>query len=111
MTRAGMAPLDEKQAEMTWEEANQSYLILQFVRLRHRLGLDEAEPPREAVQQLRSSMHRPPAIDILVTLFELSSFERALLLLCAGIEMDSGVAAACREAIGGSQRNCITFGL
>jgi len=43
--------------------------------------------------------------------FELSSFERNILLLCAGIELDSTLAALCAEALGRDQRGSITFSL
>jgi hypothetical protein len=103
--------LAENGLEMSWTEANQSCLVLEFARLRSRLGLDEAEPPREALQQVRESMEPPPAIDTVASIFELSPFERDVLLLCAGIELDSKVAARCAEAMGRSQRGCITFSL
>src|ERR1700735_1121454 len=43
--------------------------------------------------------------------FGLTAFERDLLLLCAGVEMDSSLAAQCAEAHGGQQRCALTFGL
>ena len=103
--------LAENGLKMGWTEANQSCLVLEFARLRSRLGLDEAEPSRETLQQVRESMEPPPAIDTLASIFELSPFERDLLLLCAGIELDSKIAARCAEAMGRSQRGCITFSL
>ena len=43
--------------------------------------------------------------------FDLSHFERTLLLLCAGIELDSSFAALCAAAQGDAQRNYPTFSL
>src|SRR5256886_7400793 len=45
-------------------------------------------------------LHPPSAIDQIAGTFGLSTFERQLLLLCAGIEMDSTLAAQCSEALG-----------
>ena len=56
-------------------------------------------------------MKKPPPIDTLSELFELTSFERSLLLLCAGTEMDSRLADACAQAQGHPQRTCVSFGL
>ena len=56
-------------------------------------------------------MTPPAAIDTLAAIFQLSRFERELLLLCAGVEMDSTLAARCAEASGRSQRDAVTFSL
>jgi len=54
---------------------------------------------------------RAPAIDALCAAFKLSDFERDILLLCAGIELDSEFAEACAMASGHPQRRYPTFGL
>lgn len=97
--------------ETSWAEANQSCLVLEFARLRSRMGIDKGEPPSEASLALCRSMQTPPAIDDLVSIFELSEFERDLLLLCAGIEMDSALAAGCAQELGRPQRGCTTFAM
>jgi ATPase family protein associated with various cellular activities (AAA)/winged helix domain-containing protein len=51
------------------------------------------------------------ALDALCTAFNLSVFERSILLLCAGIELDSTVASLCAAAQGNPQRNYPTFSL
>jgi len=99
----------ESRAQMSWAEANQACLVLEFARLRCQMGIDRGEPPREEPFELRRSMQAPPAIDNLVAIFELSDFERGLLLLCAGIEMDSSLAAKCAQELGRPQRGCTTF--
>jgi hypothetical protein len=53
----------------------------------------------------------PPMLDRLCSTFSLSAFERAILLLCAGMELDSGFAAVCAQANGDSARPYPTFGL
>jgi hypothetical protein len=56
-------------------------------------------------------MEPAPAINQLVEVFRLTAFERDLLLLCAGVEMDSALSAQCAEAHGSQQRSAPTFGL
>lgn len=53
----------------------------------------------------------PAALERLCETFGLSVFERNLLLLCAGMELDSSWANFCSEASGDRQLNYPTFGL
>ncbi len=50
-------------------------------------------------------------IDQLSRLFKLSRFERNLLLMCAGVEMDPAFPSLCAAAHGDSRLNFATFGL
>ena len=107
-----MTPMKSKVA---WAEANQQYLVGEFARLRHRLGPkseEQSAETRRAVQQAEKAKAatKVPAIDRLAELFELTAFEREFLLLCAGVEMDSKLAALCAEAHGHPQRTYVTFG-
>lgn len=52
-----------------------------------------------------------PALEVLTRSFGLSRFERAILLLCAGMELDSSLASLCATAQGGGVRNYPTFSL
>ena len=89
---------------MSWAERNQAFLVAEFARLARKLaGQDEGDPP--------SPIAPPAAIDALATIFGLSAFERELLLLCAGVEMESEIAARCADAAGGSRGGAPTFGL
>jgi len=103
--------------ERPWLEQNQSYLSAEFARLRDRLSAADQErqvPSSELAStaaRLRSEMTVPPTIDILTELFAFTSFERQLLLLCAGVEMDSRLAERCAEAQGNKQKTYATFGL
>jgi AAA+ superfamily predicted ATPase len=93
----------------SWSEANQAFMVGEFARLRNLLG---ATPPGPApLDEPGVTRDPPPAIDRLALLFELSEFERGLLLLCAGVEMDSKLAGLCAAANGVPQRACATFGL
>jgi len=64
----------------------------------------QVDPPPE-------SPDRPAALDALCGTFGLSPFERAILLLCAGIELDTDVLAACTEAQGDGGPAYPTFSL
>jgi hypothetical protein len=100
----------------SWSEQNQAYLSAQFANLRHRLSAEQADSAKTAeldrvAAELRLPMQEPPAIDVLSELFKLTSFERSLLLLSAGAEMDSRLADACAQAQGHPQRTYVSFGL
>jgi hypothetical protein len=90
---------------VSWLEQNQAYLNAEFARLRERLS----GAPQDAVEPV--AMTSPPAIDILAQLFALTAFERQLLLLCAGVDMESRLAEACADAQGGPHKTYATFGL
>jgi hypothetical protein len=105
-------------ASHDWREANQRYLIaaLGIVRAtleRHVARQEHGEGPsaQQAMQQAAACMSSPPAIETLKGLFHLSPFERSVLLLCAGVELDSGFAAACAAAQGDATRTFATFSL
>jgi hypothetical protein len=89
---------------MSWSERNQAFLVAEFARLHARLdGQRDVEPP--------SPIAPPAAIDALAAIFKLSRFERDLLLLCAGVEMESSIASRCAEAAGAARSGAPTFGL
>src|SRR5262249_26775244 len=52
-----------------------------------------------------------PALETLCRAFELSTFERKTLLMCAGVEWDSRFAAVCARAQGNPQHPGPTFSL
>ena len=97
--------------QAVWTEANQAFLVAEFARLKRRLAGETAEESAQAARMACEALEEPPAIDRLCELFGLSSFERALLLLCAGVEMDSLLAAQCAESQGHAPRAYATFGL
>ena len=106
-----------KKTAIPWNEANQAYLVAEFSRLKHRLAAKSDQPSAQAtrtdkaVAKARKALKEPPAIDRLSELLGLSAFERQIVLLCAGVEMDSKLAAQCAEAQGHAQRPYATFGL
>jgi hypothetical protein len=83
----------------SWTEANQRVMAAELARLRRRLVRNGAgHPEAEEVGLARTAMAEPPAINELVAMFDLTAFERDLLLLAAGVEMDAAIASACSEA-------------
>jgi hypothetical protein len=75
------------------------------------LELEGRDGPTQALQESAEAMPAPPALETLGETFGLSPFERDLLLLCAGMELDSTFAAHCAAAQGDSRRTYPTFGL
>jgi len=97
----------------SWQDLNQRALVREFALLRRRLGDESPSDPFLAAAP--EPMNEPAAIDNLCPIFELSPFERELLLLCAGVEMDSALADRCAELLGGGPsrpaRGMVTFSL
>ncbi|MCA1552962.1 MAG: ATP-binding protein, partial [Chloroflexi bacterium] len=94
-----------------WLCANQQYLIASLASVRaalQRYADNSAEPvsPPEWDAGLPK-----PALDALCLSFGLSAFERSVLLLCAGVELDSSIAPLCATAQGEPTRTYPTFGL
>lgn len=90
-------------APLDWTDANQQLLAAEFARLRARLSKPGSRPARHGAQQrvqARAALDGDAAIDQLTTAFGLSAFERDLLLLCAGVEMDAALADCCAQAQG-----------
>lgn len=100
------------EAEKNWSDANQLYLVAELARLKRRLGAGADEARHDGdLAGVRATLPVPAAIDRLTELFGLSAFERDLLLLCAGVEMDAELARLCGAAQGLPQKNYATFGL
>jgi ATPase family associated with various cellular activities (AAA)/Winged helix domain, variant len=93
-----------------WHAANQSVLVAAlrpvYAALCRAAGRDE--PPPAAPDPSDSP---PSALGALCAMFGLTAFERDLLLLCAGVELEGRFAEACAGAHGDPRRNCATFGL
>jgi len=84
----------------TWVEENQRYLVAELLRLRRRIAGEAAADDPEKGDNAAPQMSQPAAIDVIADIFELSPFERDILLLCAGMEMDVQFAAACARPNG-----------
>jgi hypothetical protein len=110
-------------ANLTWHEANQCYLTAAMSGLRARLqtalGKHASAPPPEATLQAEVdavldpaawTFSQPPALEQLCSSFALSSFERGVLLLAAGAEMDARLAEL-YSSLDGSRRPLPTVNL
>jgi hypothetical protein len=107
-----------------WHEANKRYLAaaVRVVRclveqhVARARGEDSGaadramEEAKTLVAEASSELSRPSALDVLCGAFALSSFERGVLLLCAGMELQSDFADAFAAA-GPGNRLYPTFGL
>ncbi|HEX8811444.1 MAG TPA: ATP-binding protein, partial [Terracidiphilus sp.] len=91
----------------SWAEANQACLLAEFARLREQMS--GGSPISVGAGSFE--MEPASAIDQLTEAFGLTTFERDVLLLCAGVEMDSALAEKCAQALGSQQRLAPTFGL
>lgn len=108
-----------------WSNANQQYLATKIRLLKERLVFiarnrathkEQEEWPdfsgaENELAALAASMTAPPAIEKLTLVFGLSSFERDILLLCAGMELDPGISDAIASIQGDAGLYQPTFGL
>jgi vesicle-fusing ATPase len=96
-----------------WYGANQAYLMAALDRVRaaieQHIGRSSTSPDTESPEAIAAEMDELPALDYLVSSFGFSPFERDVLLLCAGMELDARFAAMIREVQGG--RHGATFSL
>jgi len=107
--------------EATWHEANHRYLLAALAVVRGALERQIAPERAELVAQSQihdreleaaaAAMPARSAIDRLCQIFALSSFERDILLLCAGIEFSGEFAKLCGLAHGDPQRMYPTLGM
>ena len=119
-------------ARSDWLEANDRYLADGLARLRTALstavsrpppvqssppGVIEVEEPAEGTQLAISLDETPgsdthvPALELLAERLELTPFERDILLLCIGMEMDTRWPALCADAQHDPAKPFPTFGL
>jgi hypothetical protein len=96
-----------------WREENQRYLMAALAEARSALDrhADQGSSGEGQPDQPEWDHPSPPALEVVCQRFGLSSFERAVLLLCAGVELDSGLAALCAAAQGDPVRRFPTFSL
>ena len=93
-----------------WHGDNQRYLGARLGQVLAQLETDSGEAASNA-DNIREAMRDPPALDIVATTFELSEFEQAILLLCAGTELDAAFARRVGELGGGNGLAEPSFGL
>jgi hypothetical protein len=96
---------------MGWAEANWRYLRGELARIRAALananaGTATAVEPTPIAADL---VEPAPAITRLCRLFALSAFERDVVLVCVGVELDPQIAALCAKAGAGLHRPAPTL--
>src|SRR5207245_428234 len=109
-------------AAMTWEEQNRAHLLAALARVRRALEIHQqsgisvpdaggpsAEPTHEAIAWPDGLA--PPALETMCAAFNLSPFERDVLLLCAGVELDSHWVPLIARVSGDDRLTAPTFGL
>ncbi|MEH2258094.1 ATP-binding protein [Nostoc sp.] len=107
-----------------WQQENKDFLLAALDRLTNILKsyIDQCKndslrdlpsqseacfPPKNI--EVEISAH--PALEVLCKRFNLSDFEKNLLLLCVGVELDLNFSDLCAEAHGVNHQNYPTFGL
>ncbi len=91
-----------------WEEVNQQYLAAAIMAVREELekykasaerqdaagrsNPEEGAPSPQTLFNTAEMISSPPAIETLTDIFNLTSFERKIVLMCAGVELDSSFA-------------------
>lgn len=118
-------------AANNWQEGNQRYLSAALALLRNTLerhinasrkeqngevqssqhSSSQASDGFDTLHEIASAMPAPPALETLCAIFGLSPFERDILLLCAGVELDSSFASLCAAAQNEPTHAYPTFGL
>jgi hypothetical protein len=106
-------------SERAWPERCRERLVPELNRVR--LALERGLAPKaegakkDAAAQASVPHAAAPASDLaldrLIEAFGLSAFETALLVLCAGVELDGRIAASCARAHAEPKRRCASFGL
>lgn len=95
-----------------WQRANRDYLMHELKRvqqvIKSRANLNQDEEDDLPLPPLPSPA---PALDQLCQAFKLSAFERDLLLLCAGVDLDSNFASLLGTVQQDSQKQYPTFSL
>ena len=89
-----------------WVEDNQRYLQANIDDVKHMLqkyigGIEGIKKEFDHVSIPEWMHDEPPALEVIVQLFKLSKFEKNILVLCAGIEIDRDLAHLCQK----SQKN------
>jgi hypothetical protein len=116
-----------KSTDGSWHEFNQQYLMAAVGLVREHLERFRPGPTGDGsltasgqacgpgvigqVDELPDIADKPTALDTLAALFGLSTFERSILLLCAGVELDSSLADLCATIHGDMVFPHPTFGL
>jgi hypothetical protein len=99
--------------DTSWAEANQRHLTyaLHTVRLHLERHAFPDKDPTPAPPPPEDHPAGPFALETLAGAFGLSPFERSLLLLCAGVDLDASFATLCATVQGDPRRSFANFSL
>lgn len=104
--------MNSETAQQKWSMANQRCLMAELAVLGRLLGGESADGPElESLGEARAAMPAPAALDTLCAMFGLSEFERRIVLLCAGVELDGQFASRCAAVPGSGGKTWPSFGL
>ncbi|PYX00261.1 MAG: AAA family ATPase [Acidobacteria bacterium] len=110
-----MAPARQEQQKSIWRQwrGRSAELPARTANLRLTIGSRGNERVRQAATELQAAaeMGPPPALLILAQRLGLSQFEQQLLILCLGMELDSGIADLCARCQKNPARPYPTFAL
>ncbi|OUL31938.1 ATPase [Nostoc sp. RF31YmG] len=110
-------------ADARWQSANHQYLVAalavvqetleQFVQTQEgsEVSQNTAEDSQQRLAAIAAAMTKPPALEVVRNTFDLSDFERDVLLLCAGMELDAAFPRLCATIQGREQQAYPTFSL
>src|SRR5215217_797861 len=95
-------------SQADWTSLNQRYLTAALAELRaalqrHAERGNEQEIDLPTPAAVDESLPQA-AVEVLTSTFGLTSFERAVLLLCAGMELDTHFSSLCAKASGDAAR-------
>ena len=99
-----------------WQELNKNYLIRELARVQQKLydkiGSSEPTIQSQTINEGELDRFKPSfTIEVLCDRFNLSPFEKDLILLCAGMELDRGWGLLCGQAQGSEVTDYPTFSL
>src|ERR1700749_1934220 len=110
---------------LSWNNTNQHFLVAAVNVIKKQLELysyansngaeatamAELANAQNELSAAAAAMPSESALDTLISVFGLSSFEQAVLLLCAGVELSSDFASLVSRLQGDSQLSLPTFNL
>ncbi|MEA5515874.1 ATP-binding protein [Nodularia sp. UHCC 0506] len=90
-----------------WYTANYQYLLkvifLVHKTLENAIESQEHQPLKDISPSINFGMSAPSALEQLCTIFQLTEFERNVLLLCAAMEIDYSFGSLCGQVLGDMQ--------
>ena len=102
-----------------WQELNKNYLMQELARVQRRLYDKIASKEQPTIQSQSFDLEEIELVELIPSFaieqisvrFELSPFEKDILLLCAGMELDRGWGLLCGQAQGSDVTTYPTFSL